>query len=101
MSIEEAPREPAEEQEDFEKYTIEDFQNETDLEFVDISSEEYREYTFPEGAVIRIEEPLLLHVKEDSGSHRIFDAQGRSHRVTPRWVNLTWKSKEGEPNFVK
>ena len=80
--------------------TIEDFRNETNLEFKDISSERYREYTFPSGITVRIDNPLLLHVKEDSGSHRIYDAQGRSHRISPDFHQLTWESKDGEPNFV-
>jgi len=80
--------------------TIEDFQNQTDLEFQDISSERYREYTFPSGTTVRIDNPLLLHVKEDSGSHRLFDAQGRSHRISPNFLQLTWESKDDEPNFV-
>jgi len=78
-----------------------DFRNETDLEFEDVSSEKYREYTFPNGAKLRIDNPIFLHVKEDSGSHRIWDAQGRSHRISPDFIEITWESKEGEPHFVK
>lgn len=82
------------------QYDLKDFRNETDLEFTDISSEKYREYTYPEGATIRIENPLYLHVKEDSGSHRVWDAQGVSHRISPGWIELKWEVKEGEPHFV-
>lgn len=81
--------------------TQEDFRNETDLEFIDISSEKYREYTFPNGTKVRIEQPLFLHVKEDSGSHRIWDAQGRSHRISPDFLKISWEAKDGEPHFVK
>lgn len=83
-----------------ELYTIDEFRNETDLDFIDISSERYREYTFPHGQTIRIDRPLLLCVKEDNGSHRIWDAHGVSHRVSPGWVELKWEVKEGEPHFV-
>ncbi|SDD55313.1 hypothetical protein SAMN05192552_103016 [Natrinema hispanicum] len=82
-------------------YTTDDFRNETDLDFTDISSEKYREYTFPNGSVIRIDNPLLLHVREGSGSHRLFDSQGRSHRISPNFLKITWEVKEGEPHFVK
>lgn len=81
-------------------YQVDDFRNETDLEFVDISSERYREYTFASGETIRIENPLLLHVKEDSGSHRVWDAQGVSHRVSPGWIELRWEVEDGEPHFI-
>ena len=83
-----------------ELYSVEDFQNETDLDFIDISSELYREYTFLNGENIRIDRPLLLSVKEDSGSHRVWDAHGISHRVSPGWIELKWEVKEGEPHFV-
>lgn len=83
-----------------ELYTIEEFRNETELSFTDISSERYREYTFPDGESIRIDRPLMLCVKEDSGSHRVWDAHGVSHRVSPGWIELKWESKEGEPHFV-
>jgi len=74
--------------------------NATDLEFDDISSEQFREYVFPEGEVVRIESPQKLHVSE-SDSHRILDAQGESHYIPPKWIHLRWKTKDGEPHFVK
>lgn len=83
-----------------ELYTVEGFRNETDLDFTDISSELYREYTFPHGEKIRIDRPLVLCVKQDSGSHRIWDAHGVSHRVSPGWIEMKWEVKEGEPHFV-
>jgi len=51
------------------------FVNKSDLEFKDISSELYREYTFPGKEKIRIDSPLKIHVSE-SGGHRVFDASG-------------------------
>jgi hypothetical protein len=76
------------------------FVNESDLEFADISSEFWREYRFPGGEVVRIDEPLKLNVSE-SGGHRIFDAAGRSHYVPAGWLHLVWEPKEGKPNFVR
>ena len=76
------------------------FDNRSDLEFTDISSEMWREYRFAGGDVIRIERPLRLHVSESRG-HRIFDAQGRSHYIPAGWIHLTWDTKEGAPNFVR
>lgn len=76
------------------------FENATDLEFEDISSERYREYRFPGGDVVRIETPLRLNVSE-SGGHRIFDVDGVSHYIPAGWIHLSWVAKDGEPNFVK
>jgi len=67
--------------------------------FTDISSEEFREYTFPTGLKVRIDAPTDLAVSA-SGGHRILDAAGMSHYVPPQWVHLTWKAKPGQPNFV-
>jgi len=79
------------------------FINETDLEFVDISSEEYRVYNFAaeNGYIsdVKITKPLRLNVSENG--HRIFDAQGISHYVPKGWIHLFWKAKEGLANFVK
>ena len=76
-----------------------EFINESGLEFIDISSELWREYEFAGGDKVRIEQPLKLHVS-DSGGHRLFAADGRSHYIPAGWVHLTWQSKEGHPNFV-
>jgi hypothetical protein len=76
------------------------FNNATDLEFTDISSEHWREYRFSGGETIRIDEPLRLNVSESRG-HRIFDAHGISHYIPAGWIHLAWKVKDGAPNFVK
>ncbi|MEX3983727.1 hypothetical protein AB4Y45_32615 [Paraburkholderia sp. EG287A] len=71
-------------------------------EFIDISSEQYREYSFagPAGIVtLRVENPTHLSVSE-SGGHRLFDAAGKSHYIPKGWVHLRWLAKEGQPNFV-
>lgn len=77
------------------------FINESGLEFKDISSEEFREYTFTNGNTVRIEQPIKLNVSP-SGGHRIFTALGMSYYVQPvqGWF-LKWRAKDGEPNFVK
>lgn len=75
------------------------FKNDTDLAFDDISSEEWREYTFPGGDVVRIEQPLRLHVSERG--HRVFDAAGQSHYVPMTWIHIEWKAKDGAAHFVR
>ena len=66
-------------------------------EWTDISSEEWREYTFPGKEVIHIDAPTHLHVSE-SGGHRLLDSVGISHYVPKGWIHLKW---EGSPPFVK
>ena len=76
------------------------FNNSTDLTFTDISSEQWREYQFLGGDTVQIEQPLQLNVN-DSGGHRIFDAEGVSHYVPAGWIHLKWIAKGGAPNFVR
>lgn len=75
-----------------------EFINESSNKFVDISSEEYRTYVFPDGAV-RVESPQQLSVS--AGGHRLFDGQGNSHYIPKGWIQLTWKARKGQPHFVK
>lgn len=75
-----------------------EFDNQSGLEFMDISSEEWREYLFESGTTIRIDNPLKLNVS-DTG-HRILDGAGISHFVPVGWLHLKWKAKDGSPNFV-
>lgn len=76
-----------------------ELKNETDAEFTNISSEEYREYRFA-GETVRITAPCWLNVSA-SGGHRILDAVGLSHYIPTGWIHLQWKAKEGQPHFVK
>ena len=78
-------------------------------DFTPIHSEEFREYTFvlapekgdqPAKVVkIRIDQPTHLSVSA-SGGHRLLDAAGISHYIPSGWLQLSWKPKPGEPNFV-
>jgi hypothetical protein len=77
------------------------FINETGLQFEDISAETSREYVFPNGRKLKVEKPLMLNVSE-SGGHRLYTAEDWSYYVKPSesWY-IRWKSKAGNPNFVK
>lgn len=79
--------------------TIE-FKNESGLDFVDISSEEYRTYKYADGSEYRIDAPQRLNVSK-AGGHRVFDGAGLSHYITKGWRALQWKAREGQPHFVK
>jgi len=79
--------------------TINDFINESGLEFKDISAEAFREYKFPNGQSLVITNPLLINVSA-SGGHRLFDAQGYSWYVQPKegW-SIKWLAEKGKANF--
>ena len=76
------------------------FVNHSNLDFSDISSEEYRVYEFETGRSILINHPLRLNVSP-SGGHRLYDSDGVSHYIPKGWIHLKWKAKNGQPNFVK
>ncbi len=79
--------------------TVNDFINNSGLNFTDISTEESRQYIFGNGVVV-IEGPLLLNVSA-SGGHRIFDQAGVSHYIPAGWIHLSWDARNGQANFVK
>ena len=66
------------------------------IKWTDISSEEYREYTFPNGEKVKIESPKKLNVS-DSGGHRVVDGEGKGHYIPNGWIHLEWL---GEPAVV-
>ena len=67
--------------------------------FVDVGSETFRSYMFPEMVsaegvrrlpnIVRIDNPKWLYVAP-SGSHRILDKNGRSHYIPSGWTHLWW-----------
>ena len=70
-------------------------------EWLDISNEQYREYDFGDGRMVRIEGPDKLHVKrkDEGDSHRILDVDGVSHYIPVGWVKIEWEVHEGKPFF--
>jgi hypothetical protein len=77
--------------------------NPDDFTPIDISSEEWRIYTYPNGSEAHIENPVCLYViKDDRGgvTHRVVDKDGVSHRPERGWVKISWKPKPGAPAFV-
>jgi len=76
------------------------FKNESGLTFTDISSEAERVYNFGSKGFVKIQNPEQLNVS-DSGGHRIYSADGKSHYIPAGWIQLTWTVKSDQPNFVK
>ena len=69
------------------------------LDFVDISSELWREYVYPGEVCLHIDEPIQLNVKRrDDGkdSHRIKDFCGCWWYVAPGWKAIRWACKPDE-----
>ncbi len=69
---------------------------------IDISSEEFRVYTYANGSTFRIEDPRELYVITDErgATHRVIDEAGMTHRPERGWVGISWKPREGKPAFV-
>ena len=69
---------------------------------LDITSEQFRVYTYGDGSEFRINGPATLHVLvDDKGtSHRVIDADGVTHRPERGWVGISWAAKDGAPKFV-
>ena len=80
------------------EYTFKTFRNDSNLKFVDISSEAWRHYEYKDSKVL-INKPIALHVSK-SGGHRLFDADGISHYIPSGWIHLSWMVKDDEPHFV-
>lgn len=69
---------------------------------VDITSEEYRIFTYPDGSTFRVDNPVsfTLIENEHGFTMRVIDAQGLTHRPSKGWNAISWKPKEGQPAFV-
>lgn len=70
-----------------------------ETDFKPLTDEQWREYTFPSGAKVKIEAPQKLNVSK-SGGHRVLDGAGVSHYVPAGWIHLCWQVKEGHPPFL-
>jgi len=75
------------------------FINYSRFKFIDINSELFREYLYPNGAKITIHFPLKLSIAGNN-THRVFDASGLSYYIPPNWIGIVWKAKPGAPNFI-
>lgn len=67
---------------------------------LDISSEQYREYAYPNGKAFRIDNPKDLYILTDTGSHRVVDTSGVTHRPERGYVGISWKPTSGAPPFI-
>ena len=75
------------------------FINVSRFKFIDISFEMFREYVYPNGAKIRIDNPLRLSIANNN-AHRLFDLNGLSYYIPQGWISIVWKARPGAPNFI-
>jgi len=68
------------------------------LDFKSIEDEQYREYVWPDGTIVRVE-GVALNVSA-SGGHRIKGADGMAHYIPAGWVHLRWMPKSGTEMFA-
>lgn len=74
--------------------------NNTEIEFTDISSEQWREVLYSNGNIDRIDSPLYLGNSETT--LRILDAEGVSWIIFKDKIDrIKFQVKEGQPHFVK
>lgn len=65
----------------------------------DISSEEYRIYTYASGRQFRIDHPMSLYLLDGDTTHRVVDESGVTHRPERGWVGISWKPLPGAQPF--
>ena len=73
-------------------------QDESRLEWANISDEKYRTYFFPGGGLVSIEGPIALNISA-SGGHRVADRNGIAHYIPAGWYHLLWEVEAGSSRF--
>lgn len=58
----------------------------------DIDHEIYRTYVFPNGAVVKIDRPVLLKVSKNG--HRVLDRSDKAHYIPNGWIHLFWETDD-------
>lgn len=76
-----------------------EFSHTTDLTFRDLTTEQYREYMYNNGGVLRILQPWKLAISR-SGNHRVATVDGFSYIIVPGWIAIRIKKKVGAPAFT-
>lgn len=87
----------------------EEYSDNPDLKWADISEEEYRIYFFPppqegmKNSTFRVDNPEAMAYKnpyswQGGGSHRVVDVNGKVFYIPAGWIGLVWDNK---PNSVR
>jgi hypothetical protein len=72
--------------------------NESNREFIDISSEEHRKYIWRDGFILTLSKPRWLSVS--STGHYIITERGYCYYIPLGWYVLSWKPKPNKPHIV-
>jgi hypothetical protein len=78
--------------------TFNDLKANPELEFGDLTDEQYRVYEYPDKEV-KIMNPVALNVSK-SGGHRVLDGKGVSHYLPAGWRHLYWVVKDDKLHFA-
>lgn len=71
-----------------------------DLTVVTLDKEIWREYIYPNGGVLRIENPDLLYRKKSNPhSHRIVTTGGDTYYPAPGWIGIHWNAPAEPVSF--
>lgn len=73
----------------------------SELSEADITTEEWREYHYADGAAYRVTKPVKLWWKRDADgdSHRVLDAEGVTHYPKRGWTAISWKAPSEPVSF--
>jgi len=69
---------------------------------IDIATEQWRIYTYPNGDTFKISQPMMLWVIADERgtTHRVVDKEGVTHRPERGWVGISWLPAPDAAPFV-
>lgn len=75
---------------------FEEIVNKSDREFKSLESEAWRSYTYPDGDILDVENPIALSI---SGSgHYVIDSSGVVNFFPNGFIRLRWKNKADKAN---
>lgn len=62
----------------------------------DVSEESYREYVYPNGDILEVQQPVTLYITP-TGGHRVVDMNGVTTIPARGWVGIRFKQANGQP----
>jgi len=76
---------------------FEDIKNESGREFKSLKSEAWRSYTYPDGSILEVKDPIALSI---SGSgHYVVSSEGVVNFFPIGFIRLRWQGKDGGPDL--
>jgi len=76
---------------------FEDIKNESGREFKSIEKEAWRDYTYSNGTILRVDNPIALSI---SGSgHYVVDSEGVVNFFPNDFIRLRWQGEDGGPDL--